>query len=94
MSDPEDYKAQIRKGQFIVTDHIRKGRSDYASKINAMEWDRSSEDISARLHTLILLVGNERYRMQFLGQDLADAPETIEIRCKLKQQIDEFFRTL
>jgi len=93
MSDYDDYEAQIREGKAIIVDYIQKERADYTRKINAMDWGRSPEDFDAGLYALVLLRGNQRYLIKFHESDLADAPNDIGIRHKLRQQVDKFFQT-
>ena len=89
-----EYEEQVRIGKQIITDYIQKERPDYSSRINAMKWDRDTEDWKKDLHCLVLLGGEKRHLLKFSEEELADASGTPGGDLQLKNMVDAFFRTL
>jgi len=87
MSDP-DFDRQVQKGKQIINDYILK---KYGVKVDSENWFPKD---SNNKFLLIFEIDGKEWRQKFDWNNLADAPATPKIQLQLKQEIDEFFRTL
>jgi len=90
----DDYEIQIQDGKQIVTDYIQKERPDFAKRINALSWFKSSDDKGPSFHRLVIYIGKEHHSIKFYQTELEDATRTPGGDRPLKKRIDVFFGML
>ena len=92
--DMDEYDVQIQDGKQIVIDYIQKERPDFATRINALVWIKSSDDKGPGFHRLVIYIGKERHSIKFYQTELEDATGTPGGDQPPKKRIDAFFKML